>query len=88
MYLNPCSSSRALLACEVSLHKLTCDEWGIIEYLIILAFINRLVKIKEWIDKNDPGASLIPFSGVLEHKLVDMPDDEREAYLKEVGTTR
>jgi len=30
---------------------------------------------------------LIPFSGALEFKLVDMPDDERAAYLKEVGTT-
>jgi len=48
----------------------------------------RLIKIKEWIDKNDPGAMLIPFSGALEFKLVDMPEDERPAYLKEVGTTR
>lgn len=46
-----------------------------------------LLKIKEWIDKNDPGAMLIPFSGALETKLVDMPEDERAAYLKEVGTT-
>jgi obg-like ATPase 1 len=46
-----------------------------------------LIKIKEWIDKNDPGSMLIPFSGVLEHKLVDMPEDERAAYLKEAGTT-
>jgi len=29
---------------------------------------------------------LIPFSGALEFKLVDMPEDERAAYLKEVGT--
>jgi obg-like ATPase 1 len=48
----------------------------------------RLIKIKEWIDKNDPGAMLTPFSGALEFKLVDMPEDERAAYLKEVGTTR
>lgn len=46
-----------------------------------------LIKIKEWIDKNDPGAMLIPFSGSLEFKLVDMPEDERAAYLKEAGTT-
>lgn len=44
-----------------------------------------LVKIKEWIDKHDPGAMLIPFSGALEAKLVDMPEDERAAYLKEIG---
>jgi len=46
-----------------------------------------LVKIKEWIDKNDPGSILIPFSGALEHKLVDMPEDERATYLKNAGTT-
>ncbi|OXA62183.1 Obg-like ATPase 1 [Folsomia candida] len=46
-----------------------------------------LIKIKEWIDKNDPSAILIPFSGSLEFKLVDMPDDEKAAYLKEAGTT-
>ncbi|GMS82880.1 hypothetical protein PENTCL1PPCAC_5055 [Pristionchus entomophagus] len=44
-----------------------------------------LPKIKEWIDNNDPGAVLIPFSGVFESKLVDMPDDEREKFLKENG---
>lgn len=44
-------------------------------------------KIKEWIDKNDPGAVLIPFSGVFENKLMDMPDDERDKYLKEHQTS-
>ncbi len=34
------------------------------------------------------GAMLIPFSGSLEFKIVDMPDDEKAAYLKEVGATR
>jgi len=45
------------------------------------------VKIKEWIDKNDAGAMVIPFSGALEAILVDMPEDEKEALLKEKGTT-
>ncbi|OQV19344.1 Obg-like ATPase 1 [Hypsibius exemplaris] len=40
-----------------------------------------LPKIKKWIDENDPGALLIPLSVALESKLVDMPDDERQAYL-------
>lgn len=40
-----------------------------------------LVKIKEWIDANDPGAVAIPFSGALEAKLVEMPDDEAQAFL-------
>jgi len=47
-----------------------------------------LIKIKEWITKNDPGATLIPFSGAMEFKLVDMPEDETAGYLKEVGATR
>ena len=40
----------------------------------------RLAKIKKWIDENDTGAMLIPLSVALESKLVDMPDDERQAY--------
>lgn len=46
-----------------------------------------LPKIKEWIDANDQGAVVIPFSGCLEAKLIEMPDDEREVYLKENKTT-
>lgn len=45
-----------------------------------------LLKLKEWIDKNDPGALIIPFCGTFEHKLVEMEDAEREAFLKEQGT--
>ncbi|XP_008472915.1 obg-like ATPase 1 [Diaphorina citri] len=47
-----------------------------------------LPKIKEWVDANDPGATIIPFSGVFEHQLVDMPDDERQRYLDEQKATR
>jgi len=46
-----------------------------------------LPKIKEWIDANDPGAVCIPFSGLFEHKLVNMPDDERQRYLDENKAT-
>lgn len=46
-----------------------------------------LPKIKGWIDENDPGAVLIPFSGAFENKLIDMPDDERQKYLKENSCT-
>ncbi|XP_014254297.1 obg-like ATPase 1 [Cimex lectularius] len=42
-----------------------------------------LIKIKEYIDKNDPGAIIIPFSGVFENKLADMDEVERKAYLEE-----
>ncbi|MCL4130538.1 UNVERIFIED_CONTAM: hypothetical protein GTU68_048507 [Idotea baltica] len=42
-----------------------------------------LLKIKEWIDTNDPGAMLIPFSGALELKLADMNPEDTEKYLQE-----
>ncbi|RUS33760.1 hypothetical protein BC938DRAFT_484070, partial [Jimgerdemannia flammicorona] len=44
-----------------------------------------LPKIKAWVDANNPGDLLIPFSGVLEHKLSLMPAEERESLLKELG---
>ncbi|VDD97127.1 unnamed protein product [Enterobius vermicularis] len=46
-----------------------------------------LMKIKMWLDEFDPNAVCIPFSGVLELKLLDLPDDERENYFKENGCT-
>jgi len=45
-----------------------------------------LPKLKEWVDKNDPGAIMIPFSGVLEHKLADMDPDAKQSYLQEHKT--
>lgn len=40
-----------------------------------------LIKIKEWIDKHDPGASLIPFSGMFENTVAEFEtDDERKKY--------
>lgn len=43
-----------------------------------------MIKIKEWVDKNDPGSIIIPFSGAFETKLVEFETDaEREAYIKE-----
>jgi len=46
-----------------------------------------LMKIKTWIDENDPGATLIPFSGCFEQTLVDLEPEERKAKLEELGTT-
>ncbi|XP_066586905.1 adenylate kinase 9 [Prorops nasuta] len=46
-----------------------------------------LMKIKEWVDKNDPGSVLIPFSGVFENKIVDMDDAERAKYFEENKVT-
>lgn len=47
-----------------------------------------LPKIKEYVDKNDPGALVIPFSGVFESKLMELTDPEaRKAYLDETKCT-
>lgn len=49
----------------------------------------RLVKIKEWIDKNDPGAMVILLSCAVELKLLDLADEEEQKkYLEENKTTR
>ncbi|XP_011498533.1 PREDICTED: obg-like ATPase 1 [Ceratosolen solmsi marchali] len=42
-----------------------------------------LIKIKEWVNKNDPGAILIPFSGTFENKFIDMDEGERAKYIEE-----
>ncbi|RZF32487.1 hypothetical protein LSTR_LSTR012225 [Laodelphax striatellus] len=46
-----------------------------------------LIKIKEWVDKHDPGANIIPFSGVMENKLTELLDGEREKFLEENKVT-
>merc|ERR1719328_1045116 len=47
-----------------------------------------LPKIKEYVDKNDPGAMIIPFSGAFEQKLMDMEtEEEKKAYLEETKCT-
>jgi len=45
-----------------------------------------LAKIKEWTDAHDSGAVIIPFSGALESKILEMDPEEAQKYLKEVGT--
>ncbi|XP_023300998.1 obg-like ATPase 1 [Lucilia cuprina] len=42
-----------------------------------------LPKIKEWVDKHDPGATIIPFSGAFEHTLAEKDDLEQKAYEEE-----
>merc|ERR1712142_722314 len=42
-----------------------------------------LLKIKEWIDENDPGALLIPYSALFELKAVDMDPEEFENFCEE-----
>ncbi|KAI9294840.1 GTP-binding protein YchF [Neoconidiobolus thromboides FSU 785] len=45
-----------------------------------------LAKIKAWIDANNPGDLLIPFSAALEYDLSMATKEEREEKLKELGT--
>lgn len=66
--------------------SLSCKLCNCLDVQII--DVNRLMKIKEWVDKNDPGAILIPFSGVFENKLADMEPDEKAKYVQDNGTTR
>jgi len=42
-----------------------------------------LLKIKEWVDTNDAGAMLIPFSGAYELEIVGLDDAAKEAYIAE-----
>lgn len=45
-----------------------------------------LPKIKQWIDENNPGDLLIPFSAALEEQLFSLPDDNARAeYLSKQG---
>lgn len=52
----------------------------------MFTFSLRLPKIKAWIDANNPGDSLIPFSVCLEERLLKLSDEDREAELKKIGT--
>ncbi|CAG2104456.1 unnamed protein product [Medioppia subpectinata] len=45
-----------------------------------------LIKMKEWIDANDAGAAVIPFSGILENKLIPMSAEDRQRFLEENKT--
>ncbi|KZT06020.1 GTP-binding protein YchF [Laetiporus sulphureus 93-53] len=44
-----------------------------------------LPKIKAWIDENNPGDPLIPFSVALEERLAGMSDEDREEEQKKIG---
>jgi len=47
-----------------------------------------LPKIKEYVDKNDPGAMIVPFSGAFEQKLMDLEtEEEKKAYVDETKCT-
>jgi obg-like ATPase 1 len=47
----------------------------------------RLAKIKTWVDEHDPGAVIIPFSGIFELELAELSEEDRAAKLKELNTS-
>jgi obg-like ATPase 1 len=47
----------------------------------------RLPKIKAWIDENNPGDPLIPFSVALEERLALMSPEEKKEEEQKIGTT-
>lgn len=46
-----------------------------------------LPKIKAWVDENNPGDLIIPFSVALEERLGRMTAEEQKAELEKIGTT-
>jgi ribosome-binding ATPase YchF (GTP1/OBG family) len=50
-------------------------------------FILRLPKIKAWIDTNNPGDPLIPFSVALEERLASLNPEERKEEETKSGAT-
>ena len=48
---------------------------------------HRLPKIKGWIDANNPGDPLIPFSVALEERLAPLPAEEKAEEEKNIGAT-
>jgi obg-like ATPase 1 len=46
-----------------------------------------LPKIKEFVDANDPGAMIIPFSGAFELKLTELDEEAKKAYIDETKNT-
>ena len=48
-----------------------------------LTYNSRLPKIKAWIDANNPGDALIPFSVSLEERLSTLSDEEKAEAQKE-----
>ena len=56
--------------------------------LLSFLILFRLPKIKEYVDAHDPGATIIPFSGAFESKLIDLDEEARKAFIEESKNTR
>lgn len=70
------------------------NKWSAINCMVLYQVCHgkndhftRLPKIKAWIDENNPGDPLIPFSVALEERLQPMDDDEKVKEAKEGATS-
>jgi len=70
------------------------NKWYIVltpyfrQCVVVKLLHSRLPKIKAWIDENNPGDPLIPFSVALEERLAQLPDDDARAEEeKDIGVT-
>ena len=52
-----------------------------------VTYFFRLAKIKAWIDTNNPGDPLIPFSVALEERLATLSPEEKKEEETKVGAT-
>lgn len=46
-----------------------------------------LPKIKQWVDENNPGDLIIPFSVALEERLARMSEEEQKEECEKIGAT-
>lgn len=68
------------------------NKWWVIyswllNVLSSMKCIYRLAKIKAWIDENNPGDPLIPFSVALEERLISLSPEEKKEEEQKMGTT-
>ena len=54
---------------------------------MVVSILYRLPKLKEWIDANDTGAIMIPFSGAFEGRIADMENEAKLAIFDEHKVT-
>ena len=92
-----CLTDRSARCCPPStqvevINGLTLLTAKPITYLVNLSerdFVRKknkwLAKIKGWIDENNPGDALIPFSVSMEERLVTMSDEDKLAEAEKLG---
>lgn len=87
-----CKHSYVPSASAMNMHAAADNKYSPVQSSPLTSFVaadfTRLVKIKEWVDSHDPGASVIPFSGGLESQLQDKSEEEMQKYCTDCKTQR